>query len=137
METFKKVFLVIVLVMFYYSVSGQTMNDLRPTVSMKEYVDMQSDLNSKMMQKIIDIQIQNINDNVIRANMAMEKRLDGINEFRGQLKDQAGTFVTRSELIAWIGMALGLFFGFSRYLRDKQDSTGKNIVSGDKVEVKK
>ena len=117
---------------FVFSAHGQT-----PTVTMKEYVDMQSDLNSKMMQKIIDIQIENINDNVVRANSAMEKRLDAINEFRGQLKDQAGTFVTRGELFAWCTAILGIFFGFATYLRARSPSEGKNIVSGDKVEVKK
>ena len=32
------------------------------------------------------------------ARSAMEKRLDGMNEFRETLKDQAAKFVTRSEL---------------------------------------
>lgn len=32
-----------------------------------------------------------------RAREAMEKRLDGMNEFRGQLSDQAARFVARAE----------------------------------------
>lgn len=119
---------------------GQTVNDLRPTVTMKEYVDMQSELNSKMMQKVIDIQIQNINDNVVRANVAMEKRLDSINEFRGQLKDQQGTFVTWPALFGLIVGISGFIFGYANFKKNQESgrgSPGKNIQSGDTVEVKK
>lgn len=132
----KKLF-VIILIFVFCSAKGQTVNDLRPTVTMKEYVDMQSELNSKMMQKIIDIQIANINDNVVRANAAMEKRLDSINEFRGQLKDQSQTFVTRGELVLAVTTLLGLFWGYSKHVREQNASKGQNIKSGDTVEVKK
>jgi len=43
---------------------------------------------------------------VNKAEIAAEKRLDAVNEFRGQLKDQAATFVTRTELYA--GLVAGL-----------------------------
>lgn len=32
-----------------------------------------------------------------KAEVAQEKRLDSVNEFRGQLKDQTATFITRNE----------------------------------------
>lgn len=35
------------------------------------------------------------------ASDTMEKRLEGMNEFRAQLKDQAGTFISRQELEAF------------------------------------
>lgn len=42
----------------------------------------------------------------------LEKRLDSVNEFRGQLSDQASTFVTRTELYGSImgigGLAIGI-----------------------------
>jgi hypothetical protein len=100
---------------------SQTVNDLRPTVTMKEYVDMQAGLN----QKILEVQIKNINDNVSKANETMDKRLDGMNEFRDTLKDANATFITRSELIAYIGMLAGLFFGWSNYMKNKKDSDRK------------
>jgi hypothetical protein len=34
---------------------------------------------------------------VTKAEIATEKRFDAVNEFRGQLKDQASTFVPRAE----------------------------------------
>lgn len=121
-------------------VFAQTVNDLRPTVTMKEYVDMQAELNKDWMQKLVDAQIDNINDNVVRANTAMEKRLDGINEFRGQLKDQAGTFVTWPALIGLIFGVAGLLFGYSNFKKNQESGrrdTSKNIKSGDVVEVNK
>jgi len=35
---------------------------------------------------------------VTKAETAAEKRLDSVNEFRGQLRDQAATFIPRSEV---------------------------------------
>lgn len=35
---------------------------------------------------------------VTKAEIAAEKRFDAVNEFRGQLKDQSSTFVTRNEI---------------------------------------
>lgn len=115
---------------------SQTMNEIKPTVSMKEYVDMQIE----MTQKITQLQVDNINENVIRANLAMEKRLDAINEFRGQLKDQAGTFITRDALWGWALAIVGLILAYLNYVNRKSannNSGTKNIQSGDSVKVEK
>ena len=45
---------------------------------------------------------------VSKAEIAAEKRFDAVNEFRGQLKDQAATFVTRTELYAGLFASLTL-----------------------------
>lgn len=45
---------------------------------------------------------------VAKAEIAAEKRFDAVNEFRGQLKDQAATFVTRTELYAGLVAVLTL-----------------------------
>jgi hypothetical protein len=37
-------------------------------------------------------------ENIKSAHASMEKRLESINEFRGQLKDQAAGFATREEM---------------------------------------
>ena len=42
----------------------------------------------------------------LKQETATEKRLESVNEFRGQLKDQASTFVTRAELLAAITSAM-------------------------------
>src|ERR1700720_1337658 len=38
------------------------------------------------------------NTAVVKADTANEKRLDSVNEFRAQLKDQANTFITKTEV---------------------------------------
>jgi hypothetical protein len=48
---------------------------------------------------------------VNKAEIAQEKRLDSVNEFRGQLSDQAATFVTRTELYGSIFGVGGLTIG--------------------------
>lgn len=52
------------------------------------------------------------NSAVTKAETANEKRLDSVNEFRAQLKDQAGNFVTRTELLTTIVGIGGLIVGF-------------------------
>lgn len=123
--------LTILLLLIAVSCQGQTVNE--GSVSMKDYVDIQATLN----RRIAEVQFQNILDNVNKANTATEKRFDGVNEFRLQLKDQASTFITRGELFAWIIAIIGIFFGYTNWKRGERDREGKNIMSGDKVEVKK
>lgn len=121
-------------------ITGQTVNDLRPTVTMKEYVDMQAELNKEWMQKLIEAQVDNIRDNVNKANAAMDKKFESVNEFRNQLKDQAGTFVTWQALIGLIIGVSGFLFGYANYKKDSKvppSSSGSVIRSGDNVEVKK
>lgn len=106
---------------------------------MKEYVDAQIEWSLKLSEA----QNENIRDNVNKANSTMDKRLDGMNEFRQALKDSNATFITKSELIAWIIAAAGLFWGYSKNQREKEKaeaekkSAGAVIRSGDQVEVKK
>lgn len=127
---------------------------LGQTVTMKEYIDMQAELNrqisicrSESNRSISDVQFQNISDNVTKANAATEKRFDGVNEFRAQLKDQASTFVTWQALLGLMIGVSGFLFGYANYMnrkkereekeRERDTASGKSIMSGDKVEVKK
>lgn len=105
------------------------------TVSMKDYVDKQVEL----LMKISDIRYSHIEGNVATATTALEKRLDGLNEFRGQLSDQVATFPTRKELWGYLVAVAGLLFGYSNYRKNQESSksSGQNIKSGDTVEVKK
>lgn len=106
-------------------------------VTVKEYVDKQVE----MLLKVSDIRYDNIENNVRLANASMDKRLDGMNEFRQSLKDSNATFITKSELVAWVVAAAGLFWGYSKHQREKAEadkkSSGSLIRSGDQVEVKK
>jgi len=50
------------------------------------------------MTKYVDARIDEVKDAVKPALTSMDKRLDGMNEFRDTLKDQAARFVTREEM---------------------------------------
>jgi hypothetical protein len=52
------------------------------------------------IETVIDIGFRSRDKEVASAYQSMEKRLDGMNEFRDTLKDQAAKFVTRAELMA-------------------------------------
>lgn len=56
-------------------------------VSLKEYLDRLFEAHAReheLLQKAIE-----------KTETALEKRLEGMNEFRSQLKEQAGQFITR------------------------------------------
>ncbi len=50
------------------------------------------------LREFLDSKIIDIKESVKTAYASMEKRLEGMNEFRDQLKDQASKFVTRAEI---------------------------------------
>lgn len=65
-------------------------------ITTKEYVDNQV----KWLEKVMNAEIKGDREARDKALASMEKRLDGMNEFRTTLKDQAGTFITRGQLWA-------------------------------------
>lgn len=113
------------------------------TVTMKEYVDRQVELLQEMNNLRDDHreEISRIKDDNIRnAYASMDKRLDGMNEFRETLKDSNSTYVTWQALIGLMIGVSGFLFGYASYKRNQEldrAGKGKNIQSGDTVEVKK
>ena len=61
--------------------------------SLKEYMD----LALCGVDKSVNERFDSMEKAVIKAEVAHEKRLESMNEFRGQLMDQSKTFVPRSE----------------------------------------
>jgi len=66
----------------------------RDSVSLRVYMDSRFD----SLEKKIDTAIRNISANTENAKKDMERRLNGMNEFRDTLKDQAATFICRHEM---------------------------------------
>lgn len=60
----------------------------------------------------------------VKAETATEKRLEGVNEFRGQLKDQAANFVTRSELWGYFIGSVGVILAFISVIRRVRWTSG-------------
>jgi len=52
------------------------------------------------LRRYVEMLIGNVKESVKTAYASMEKRLEGMNEFRDTLKDQASKFVTRDEMNA-------------------------------------
>lgn len=50
------------------------------------------------LREYFEVLIGNIKEATEQARVGMEKRLDGMNEFRDTLRDQASKFITRDEV---------------------------------------
>jgi len=62
---------------------------------------------------------------VTKAELAAEKRFESVNEFRNQLKDQTGTFLTRNEMWGWL-VAL-IMMGFSAWSILRRQNADKHL----------
>ena len=76
-------------------------------VSLRDYVDMrindlqkQLELHIAAIQQQLDRRIVDANHATDLARQQMDKRLEGMNEFRQQLSEQANRFITREEVQA-------------------------------------
>lgn len=130
-----KLFVTILTLLSVSTGYGQTVNDLRPTVTMKEYVDNNID----WVQKYNSAQLASLKEANELVRLSLQEYKTVNNEWRGQLKDQTGTFVTKTELWLAVSTIVSLLIaalGLWAKIRN-ESSRGKNIVSGDKVEVKK
>lgn len=58
------------------------------------------------LKELHDSEFRAVRDAVEKVEKTTETRFQSHNEFRSQLKDQAGTFVTRKELFGWLGFAI-------------------------------
>lgn len=56
----------------------------------------------KAQEQAVAFALQAAEKAVTKAELAAEKRFESVNEFRNQLKDQTGTFITRNELWGWL-----------------------------------
>jgi len=128
MESEKEIILTIVLCLLLSSSFGQTVNDLRPTVTMKEYVDM----NIEWSQKYSTAQLAALEkaNELVRLSLQEYKTVN--NEWREQLKASNSTYVSWQALIGLVIGLSGLFWGYSRNQREKQ-AAERNIQSGDEV----
>jgi hypothetical protein len=61
--------------------------------ALKDY----SDSRFSEMQRSVDLRSAVLQTAVDKSDQSMNKRFETVNEFRGQLKDQAGQFITRDE----------------------------------------
>lgn len=67
---------------------------LKDAISLKEYFDNQF----KGLRDYMDVKFKAIDDATRLASDNVNTRLEGMNEFRNAMKDQASKFITRDEL---------------------------------------
>lgn len=85
-------------------------------------------MNDISLRDYFDSQIKDVKSSIGVAYASMEKRLEGMNEFRDTLRDQASKFITREEYeakhrqlddkistvqkIVWVGIGITLALQF-------------------------
>lgn len=65
-------------------------------------IEVKNDQRFKAQEAAVAAALASADRAVTKADMATEKRFESVNEFRNQLKDQTGTFITRGELLGWL-----------------------------------
>jgi hypothetical protein len=79
-------------------VSGWTVDTLRTeTHGLLHEADRRYEQRFEGQEKAVSAALQAAKEAVAKAETAAEKRFDAVNEFRGQLSDQAATFMPRRE----------------------------------------
>ena len=78
--------------------------DGKDMISVKEYIESRLDDTTKLFETKVDaldkatvLKVDALDKATILASQQMEKRLEGMNEFRESLRDQNATFVRKDE----------------------------------------
>jgi len=74
----------------------------------------------KAQEQAVAFALQAAEKAVTKAELAAEKRFESVNEFRNQLKDQTGTFITRNEMWGWLVALIMMAFGAWNAFRRRQ-----------------
>lgn len=69
------------------------------------------------LKEHLNSRIDDVKDSVKTAYTSMEKRLESMNEFRAQLREQSATFVTRKELWAALVVAISIIVSILIYFK--------------------
>ena len=92
------------------------MTQFEPSVPWREYVDMrfanlESHLDTKFddMEKYTDAKFGSAALAISKAELAVNQRLEHMNEFREQIRTERGDYVTRKELLGLISIILTLY----------------------------
>jgi hypothetical protein len=83
------------------------------------------------LKEYLESRISAVEKSIEVANCAMQKRLEGMNEFRDTLKDQAARFVTRDEMdikLSSLNEQLKSLNYFKASLEGKASQTQANII---------
>lgn len=79
----------------------------------REYTDNQV----KWVRKLLIAEFRSVRDAVNKVDKTTNAKFDSVNEFRNQLKDQAGSFVTRRELLGAVATGVGIAISIMQLLK--------------------
>jgi CHASE3 domain sensor protein len=82
-------------------------------IPLREHIDALMEQRDLRYQQRFEAQERAISE----ARAAAEKRLDGMNEFRGTIQDVIGRYITRQEAIAMILAACAVTWAILGFLR--------------------
>lgn len=71
----------------------------------------------KWLKRHIDAEFKAVRQAVEKVEIKTKEDKASSNEFRGQLKDQAATFITRTELWTAVIAVIGIVIGVMTYLK--------------------
>jgi regulator of protease activity HflC (stomatin/prohibitin superfamily) len=71
----------------------------------------------KWLKRYVDTELRSVRRAVDKVETKTKEDKASANEFRGQLKDQAGTFITRVELWGAVIAAAGITLAIMNYLK--------------------
>lgn len=75
----------------------------------------------KAQEQAVAFALQAAEKAVTKAELAAEKRFESVNEFRNQLKDQTGTFITRNEMWGWlVALIMMAFAAYNALFRGRK-----------------
>jgi hypothetical protein len=90
-------------------------------------------MNEITLREYVDIKVSAIETSTRLAYNSMEKRLEGMNEFRNQLRDQNSTFITKAEYSAHMNKLeedIRMLRESKALLEGKASQTSVNIALG-------
>lgn len=92
-----------------------------------------NDQRFKAQEQAVASALQAVEKGTTKTDTATEKRFDGVNEFRNQLKDQAGTFITRNEMWGWlVALIMMGFAAFNAFKNAGRDHNRRETAKGTK-----
>ena len=81
-------------------ISSEERKQSYDSVSLRDYLETKLDAEVKRLDEVSKLTNGAVAQATTIANSAMDKRLEGMNEFRQQMTDQTKTFITKEEYAA-------------------------------------
>ncbi len=86
-------------------------------------------------EKAVQMALESAEKSVAKAEISVERRFESVNEFRAQLSDQAGTFLSRNEYSTAHQALIDKVEVNARNINDRLDRTTNQDAGGKRMET--